>query len=207
MKRIAEPIETKDLCSYGCGLTAKFINASKNLMCDISHSKCPELRRKNSEGAKKAHSLETVSRYKKMSEESKIRMNWNKNNFNADFSYNGKGSHKKVLILERGHRCESCNLESWFNEPIPLELEHCDGVNVNNTKENLLLLCPNCHAKTRFCRGRNKNNGKIKVSDKNLLTSLKKHSNIRQALIEVGLTPKGGNYKRAKKLWARGEIG
>jgi hypothetical protein len=200
MIRVADCIETIELCSYGCGQTAKFINASKKIMCDIRSSKCPEVKRKNSEGGKKAHSLETISRYKNMSEESKIKMNWNKNNFNADFSYNGKGSHKKVLIRERGYCCESCNLTEWLNEPIPLELEHCDGDNKNNIKENLLLLCPNCHAKTKFYRGRNINTGKIKVTDEQLLTSLKEHSNIRQALISVGLTPKGANYERAKTI-------
>jgi Zn finger protein HypA/HybF involved in hydrogenase expression len=200
MKRIAIPIETTDLCSYGCGQTARYKNASDNLMCDIRSTKCPNIRKKNSEGTKKAHSLETVSRYEKMSEESKAKMNWNKNNFKADFSYNGKGSHKKVLIKERGYKCESCGLSEWLGEPIPLELEHCDGDNKNNVKDNLLIICPNCHAKTKFYRGRNINSGKKKVSDEKLLTSLMNNSNIRQALIEVGLTPKGANYERIKKL-------
>ena len=39
-----------------------------------------------------------------------------------------------------------------------------------------------------------------KVSDEILLDSLLKESNIRRALIEVGLSPKGGNYIRAVKL-------
>ena len=138
--------------------------------------------------------------YANLSFELKEKMNWNKDNYNADFSYNGKGSHKKVLIKERGYKCESCQLSDWLNEPIPLELEHCDGDNKNNIKTNLLLLCPNCHAKTKFYRGRNINTGKIKISDEKLLTSLQNNGNIRKALIEVGLTPKGGNYARAKKI-------
>ena len=62
------------------------------------------------------------------------------------------------------------------------------------------LLCPNCHSQTDTYCGKNKNTGKTKVSDEILLDSLLKESNIRRALIEVGLSPKGGNYIRAVKL-------
>lgn len=191
------------LCSYGCGHEAKFQNKSGRFMCESAASKCPENKRKNSEGLKNSYASgkrDAKEIYKKLSEESKIKMNWNKNNFNADFSYNGKGSHKKVLINERGYKCESCGLSEWLGEPIPLELEHCNGDNKDNCKENLLLLCPNCHAKTEYYRGKNKNNGKIKVPDEKILTEIKKGYNIRQILLNVGLTPKGGNYERVKKL-------
>jgi hypothetical protein len=43
-----------------------------------------------------------------------------------------------------------------------------------------------------------KNTGKIKVSDESLLTAYKQCSNIRQALLSVGLAAKGGNYERLK---------
>lgn len=44
------------------------------------------------------------------------------------------------------------------------------------------------------------NTGKEIVSDNDLLNALTTTNNIRQALIKVGLTPKGLNYKRASKL-------
>ena len=69
--------------------------------------------------------------------------------------------------------------------------------------KNLKLLCCNCHALTPTWRGRNINSGKVKVSDQDLLTALKECSNIRQALQKVGLSPKGGNYDRENKLFAR----
>ena len=43
---------------------------------------------------------------------------------------------------------------------------------------------------------------KPKVTDQELLTAYEKCSNIRQALIEVGLAAKGGNYERLKRLIA-----
>ena len=51
-------------------------------------------------------------------------------------------------------------------------------------------------------KGRNKNSGKLKVTDQELLTAYERCSNIRQALIDVGLAAKGGNYERLKKLIA-----
>lgn len=55
---------------------------------------------------------------------------------------------RKRLIGIRGHRCEKCTNIRWFDKPITLEVEHCDGNNKNNTQENLKLLCPNCHSQT-----------------------------------------------------------
>lgn len=61
---------------------------------------------------------------------------------------------KKHLIVERDHKCEMCNLATWLNQPITLELEHSDGDKYNNDRANLKLLCPNCHSQTKTWRGR-----------------------------------------------------
>lgn len=61
---------------------------------------------------------------------------------------------KKRLILEKGHQCQKCLNKTWNNIDITLELEHIDGNNRNNSKENLLLLCPNCHSQTPTWRNR-----------------------------------------------------
>ena len=65
---------------------------------------------------------------------------------------------KRRLILEgiKLHVCESCRLVEWQDKPIPLELHHINGNNRDNRLENLLLLCPNCHALTEHYRGKNK---------------------------------------------------
>lgn len=61
---------------------------------------------------------------------------------------------KKRLIKERGYKCEVCLISEWLGEKIILELEHCDGDNRNNLRENLKLLCPNCHSQTKTWKNR-----------------------------------------------------
>jgi hypothetical protein len=51
--------------------------------------------------------------------------------------------------------CSGCGLSEWLGQPIPLELDHINGVNNDNQVENLRLLCPNCHALTATYRGKN----------------------------------------------------
>lgn len=64
---------------------------------------------------------------------------------------------RKKLLQEgyKEHRCENCGMTEWLGKPIPLELHHIDGNRHNNTLENFILLCPNCHAFTNSYRGKN----------------------------------------------------
>lgn len=65
----------------------------------------------------------------------------------------------KARLLTQGllqRRCHRCGLTQWQGMPVPLELEHVNGDRVDNRIENLVLLCPNCHAMTPTYRGRNK---------------------------------------------------
>lgn len=63
---------------------------------------------------------------------------------------------KNRILIELGHQCQECKNTEWNDKPIPLELEHIDGNNRNNSRENLTLLCCNCHAQTHTWRRRNK---------------------------------------------------
>lgn len=129
---------------------------------------------------------------------------WNKNNFDYDrFRYGNNikaAAAIDAIVYLRGHRCERCQLEQWLNNPIPLEVHHKDGDKLNNELDNLELLCPNCHALTDNWRGRNISTGKEKVSEEQYVQALNGSPNIRQALLKLGLTAKGENYKRAREL-------
>lgn len=70
-----------------------------------------------------------------------------------------QGYKLKNRLLREGykeHVCERCGLTHWLEQPIPLELHHVNGDNRDNRIENLMLLCPNCHALTDNYRGLNK---------------------------------------------------
>jgi predicted HNH restriction endonuclease len=68
---------------------------------------------------------------------------------------------KKLLIETHGHKCQICNLASWMDQKIPIEMDHIDGNSSNNELSNLRLICPNCHAQTPTYKAKNKGNGRV----------------------------------------------
>ena len=66
---------------------------------------------------------------------------------------------RRMLLLEFGHRCMRCGLSEWLENEIPLEVDHKDGNSDNWTKENLALVCPNCHALTPTYKAKNRFHG------------------------------------------------
>lgn len=117
-----------------------------------------------------------------------------------EHQYSGK-RHTIFTALEnkRGHVCECCHNETWLDQPIPLEVHHINGNNQDNDESNLQLLCPNCHALTETYRGKNIHVTEY-VEESVFVAALQDSPNIRQALIKLGLSPKGANYARAHDL-------
>ena len=131
----------------------------------------------------------------------KRRKTYDEKMLECDFNDLGFDRQKRRVLIEQNFCCNRCRLNEWEGEKIPLEIEHIDGDNQNNERDNLIALCPNCHALTATWRGRNKQNKKRKISDDDLMNALIQNSfNIRQALLLVGLAAKGGNYVRCHRL-------
>lgn len=73
--------------------------------------------------------------------------------------YNLSKTIRNYLIEQSGYKCEKCG---WgevneYTGNVPLQIHHIDGNCLNNSKENLQVLCPNCHALTENFGSRNKN--------------------------------------------------
>ena len=69
---------------------------------------------------------------------------------------------RKYLFKKYDDKCSKCNwsMVNPYTGLIPLEVEHIDGNYQNNTEENLVLLCPNCHSLTSTYKNLNRGNGR-----------------------------------------------
>ena len=177
-----------------------------SMECRNSREWSNEDKFKKSESAKKSEKVKLTSErnrllidFKKIGELNREMAN--RKILDENFENLSFGRLKKRVSLEQNGNCNRCGISDWLGEKITLELEHKDGNHFNNQRDNLECLCPNCHSLTPTWRGRNKGDKREKVSDELLLkTLLDNNWNMRQSLIQVGLSPKGANYPKCHRL-------
>jgi len=72
--------------------------------------------------------------------------------------------HVKRKIITRNlipYNCEICgNTGEWLGNPLPLILDHKNGVNNDNRLENLRFLCSNCDSQQPTYKNRRGSKGK-----------------------------------------------
>jgi Zn finger protein HypA/HybF involved in hydrogenase expression len=103
-----------------------------------------------------------------------------------------------LFVLE----CSKCKIKKWNGESITLEVEHKNGDHNDNSKDNLELLCPNCHSQTKTYRKKKIKEHKKNVTDFQILEILKKPNiiNINQVINELQMSNSGGNYRRLHEI-------
>lgn len=130
-----------------------------------------------------------------------VKQTWIKKFAEKSWDELGNDGKRRRVFEEQNLCCKECGISDWRGQPLSLELNHIDGNNQNYVRENLEALCPNCHSITPNWRGRNKN-GVLKsdFTPKVFMPLFEKHGNIHKTLQVIGVTPKGGNYRRAKEF-------
>lgn len=72
---------------------------------------------------------------------------------------------RNYLLNKSNYKCELCGWGeiNTFTNKIPLEIHHKDGNYLNNSEDNLQVLCPNCHSLTETFKSHNKNGRKNRI--------------------------------------------
>lgn len=103
---------------------------------------------------------------------------------------------KKHLLMERGDTCESCGNNEWLGKKLPLQVHHIDGDRSNNLKNNLLLLCPNCHSITdNWCTKNEK-----RVSKEQIIEAAKISKSYCEICSRVGWAANASHYAKIKEV-------
>ena len=84
------------------------------------------------------------------------------------YAKNISGHIRRYLAQKYGDRCSECgwSKKNILTQRVPLEIDHIDGNAENNLENNLVLLCPNCHALTSFYKNMNRGKGRKWRMDK-----------------------------------------
>lgn len=111
-----------------------------------------EWKKKVSEGVKRGMKnmpQEKKDRLAELTRQRNLKRRYKKKTFDELKSWH---SIKKFVIAEMNETCEKCgwNKRNPFHDKILLQVNHKDGDRSNNKRDNLEVLCPNCHSLTEY---------------------------------------------------------
>lgn len=138
-KRVCLSAQSMRQASFKLGMDYKVLRKyAKLLNCFVPNQKCKGISKPRAEGTNGKFKLNDIL------------------NGKHPTYHTLKLKHRLIKTGLKDNRCERCDLTSWMNSEISLELHHKDGNNRNHTLDNLELLCPNCHSQTETFRKRKK---------------------------------------------------
>jgi len=137
---------SKTFCSRSCANSRKHTTETKNKISDSYKSYLDKLSEKDK--------LERIQKFSKPSRQALKEKSLHRI-LTTPTEELGYDSRKRKVFLEQDKKCNKCKIHNWQGKELTFEIEHIDGNKHNNLRENLEVLCPNCHAQTLTWRGRN----------------------------------------------------
>lgn len=100
------------------------------------------------------------------------------------------------------YKCAICgNKGEWNGISLTLQIDHINGINNDNRKENLRWLCPNCHSQTDTYTGKNKTKKEIvNFTEEEAIEALRQTENVNQASKMIGCAQGGANWIRINTI-------
>lgn len=144
------------LCEYGCEREAKHQLKNGKWCCESNCNSCPNKRKRMALSVSRAHKEGRCipPGYNALKESARIRFinrkqmtDWKITQLPFD-QLNKK--HKKIKLLkEQNNKCDICGIDPiWNGKLLSFHMDHIDGDHGNNKRENLRMICPNCHSQT-----------------------------------------------------------
>lgn len=185
-------------CDYGCGIEAHYQQSNGKWCCSETFYKCSAVRKRNSDSVKKAYSEGRKDLVFSDEHRLKSRETWNERFAQLPIDNMTHERRKQIVLEEQNYRCLHCGINEWNGKSIILELDHIDGNNTNNQRNNLRCLCPNCHSQTHTWKRGMKSTNKPKATEEEILNAIKTSTTYSEALEKCNMG--WGSIKRLKRV-------
>lgn len=99
----------------------------------------------------------------------------------------------------KGNQCECCGITDWNGAPLKMQVHHKDGNRWNNTLDNLMVLCPNCHALTDNYGAANITQPNV-IDEEEVLRIFKKTGSFEQTIMSMQLPLSGNTMELVRNI-------